>query len=165
MDVVKTLPILLALGVSHTAWAASTVPLSGSFRVDESGSATYSLPISLPKARGNVAPELAINYSSSGGEGLLGTGFALQASATISRCPQTLAQDGQTVGVDLTATDRFCLDGQRLIAVSGTYGADGTEYRKEIDDQSIIYSHGQAPGGGPLAFTVEQKNGDTLYFG
>ena len=35
--------------------------------------------------------------------------------------------------VNYDANDRFCMDGQRLIVTSGTYGADGSEYRTEIE--------------------------------
>ena len=31
----------------------------------------------------------------------------------------------------MTQHDRLCLDGSRLVAVSGSYGASGTEYRTE----------------------------------
>jgi RHS repeat-associated protein len=39
------------------------------------GLATYSVPIGLPKARGNVQPSLVLSYSSSGGAGIAGVGW------------------------------------------------------------------------------------------
>jgi hypothetical protein len=53
-----------------------------------------------------------------------------------------LAQDGVRGSINYDANDRFCLDGQRLVAISGTYGADGTEYRTEIESFSKVISRG-----------------------
>ena len=44
-------------------------------------------------------------------------------------------------GVNFDANDRFALDGQRLIAINGADGADGTEYRLEFDPTSRISSY------------------------
>ncbi|BFM12486.1 hypothetical protein R50072_26390 [Simiduia litorea] len=144
---------------------ASTVPLSGQFRVSEQGAATYTLPIPIPSARGGLQPQVSISYSSGGSGGPLGIGFQLSAGSAVTRCPSTIAQDGQIKGVELTANDRFCLDGQRLVLISGSYGANGSLYRKELDDFSIITALGQAAGGGPIAFSVSTKSGDTHYYG
>src|SRR6185437_6965474 len=60
----------------------------------------------------------------------------------ISRCPRTLAQDGVHGSVNYDANDRFCLDGQRLAVVSGTYGASGSKYRTEIESFQDITLNG-----------------------
>jgi len=95
-----------------------------------------------------MVPSLKLSYSSQNGNGILGMGWSLSGLLSIGRCAQSLAQDGQRGGITYnmtSATDRFCLDGQRLVAVSnGTYGADGMEYRTEIDAYSRIISHGTA---------------------
>ncbi|MCB0339137.1 MAG: VCBS repeat-containing protein, partial [Bdellovibrionales bacterium] len=84
----------------------------------------------------------------------------------ISRCPPNIAEDGMLLGIKFEPTDRFCLDGQKLAAVNGSYGSDGTEYRTKIETFSRIVSHGQYPGGnGPHYFTVELKNGLTYRYG
>lgn len=106
-----------------------------------------------------------MSYSSSGGDGYLGHGWSLQANSAISRCPQSFAQDGQLVGVSLTSSDKFCLDGQRLVLTAGNYGEANSTYSKEIDDASVVTALGQAEGGGPAAFKVETKSGETHYFG
>jgi hypothetical protein len=36
-------------------------------------------------------------------------------------------------GVNYDDNDRYCLDGQRLIAISGQNGKSGSEYRTEIE--------------------------------
>ncbi|MES9902292.1 MAG: SpvB/TcaC N-terminal domain-containing protein, partial [Sedimenticola sp.] len=167
----RRLPLsLLALAVTLGAVPAITVANTvagytpGEFSVDQSGSAGYTLPIGIPAGAAGMQPELSINYSSGGGNGLLGVGFSLGGFSSIHRCSATLVQDGFNRGVQLNDNDRFCLDGQRLIAVSGTNGAAGTEYRTELEGFSRIISHGQQ-GSGPAHWSVETKSGQTLEFG
>nr|VFK18896.1 MAG: virulence plasmid B protein [Candidatus Kentron sp. LPFa]VFK33459.1 MAG: virulence plasmid B protein [Candidatus Kentron sp. LPFa] len=103
-------------------------------------------------------------YNSNAGNGLLGVGFSLSGLSVITRCGQTIAQDGRKGGVYYDARDRFCLDGQRLIAISGADGGDGTEYRSELDGYSKIISNGQQ-GSGPQWWRVQTKSGQVMDFG
>src|SRR4029453_8494992 len=103
----------------------------GSFRVTERGAAEYRIPIQAPPALGSMEPRLALAYNSQAGNGLLGVGWNLEGLSAITRCPRTMAQDGVRGGVNHDANDRYCLDGQRLMVISGSYGADGAEYRTE----------------------------------
>ncbi len=50
---------------------------AGEFRVDESGSATYSIPLYTVPGTAGVAPQLSLSYSSQGGYGPLGMGWSL----------------------------------------------------------------------------------------
>jgi hypothetical protein len=43
------------------------------------------------------------------------------------RCGTSLTRDGFIDDVDFDENDQFCLDGQRLVAVSGVYGAHGAD--------------------------------------
>ncbi len=138
--------------------------LPGSFAVTEGGAATYEIPIEVPPGTAGVEPKLSLTYSSNGGNGLLGVGWALSGLSQISRCARTVATDGQHGGVNYDANDRFCLNGDRLVAISGTYGADGTEYRTQSEGFSRIISHGTA-GNGPASFTVWTKAGLKMAFG
>ena len=137
---------------------------AGALAVDASGSASYSIPIAVPPGVAGMQPDLSLTYSSMADNGTLGVGWSLGGLSIIHRCPRTLAQDNVAGGVKFDADDRFCLDGQRLIAISGAYGADGTEYRTEIDSFSRVISHGTA-GSGPAYFTVETKAGQTMEYG
>ncbi|MEE8339534.1 MAG: putative Ig domain-containing protein, partial [Xanthomonadales bacterium] len=139
---------------------------AGAFRVDESGSATFTVPIFTAPGSGGVAPQISLNYSSQGGNSILGVGGSLGGLSAITRCGQTLEQDGpgRVQGISLSATDRFCLDGQRLVAVSGVYGANGTQYRTEIDGMAKVVSSGTA-GAGPAYFTVWRKDGSVTKYG
>nr|VFK48536.1 MAG: virulence plasmid B protein [Candidatus Kentron sp. TC] len=115
----------------------------------EQGAAIYTIPIKVPPGAAGMRPDLAITYNSNGGNGLLGVGFSLSGLSTITRCGKTIAQDGAWGGVYYDSRDRFCLNGQRLIAISGADGGNGAEYRTEIDGYSriiILWATGQRSG-------------------
>jgi hypothetical protein len=143
---------------------AQTMSLPGNFGVSASGAAAYTIPIVVPPGTSSMAPSLELAYSSEGANGLLGMGWSLGGLPTMGRCPQTFAQDGVRGAVKFDVNDRFCLDGQRLIAISGSYGADGTEYRTEIESFNRVISHGTA-GNGPAWFEVRTKSGQVIEFG
>ena len=155
-----------ALALAVPGARAETVAgvTAGALSVESSGAARYVVPIDVPPGVAGMEPDLSLVYNSGGGNGLLGVGWSLGGLSVIHRCARTLAQDGVNGGVNLDAGDRFCLDGQRLIAVSGAYGADGTEYRTEIDGFARIISYGSA-GTGPESFTVETRSRRILEYG
>jgi RHS repeat-associated protein len=82
----------------------------------------------------------------------------------IMRCPRTLAQDGIHGGANYDANDRFCLNGQRLVAISGTYGVSGSEYRTEIESFTRIILHNDAVTATSW-FEVRTKGGQRLEYG
>ena len=108
--------------------------------------------IQLPPNVGGVQPSLALSYDSSAGNGLLGQGWALSGLSAISRCPTTLERDGFIDGVDFDSNDQFCLDGQRLVHISGSL------YRTELDDFSVI-------NGGLNGFVIQTASGLTMSYG
>jgi RHS repeat-associated protein len=138
--------------------------LSGLSGVSPDGAATYSMPLWVPAGRAGLQPELALQYDSDQGNGILGLGWGLSGLSRISRCGKTVAQDGVSAPVTFTHADVFCLDGQRLVAVSGAYGASNTEYRTEQDSFSRIVSL-DADASGPTSFRVYRKNGQVLTYG
>lgn len=138
--------------------------IGGQFRVDESGSATYSVPINLPQGTAGVTPQVSLNYSSGAGVSLLGKGWSLSANSGISRCRQTLSQDNQVKPITWDSTDRFCLDGQRLMLISGTYGDANSTYKTEADSFVKVTAMGKVSDGSGY-FTVTAKDGSTTYYG
>ncbi|MDR3483170.1 MAG: Ig-like domain repeat protein [Burkholderiaceae bacterium] len=139
--------------------------LLGSLGVDQNGAATYSIPIAVPPGTNGMAPQLALNYSSLAGNGIAGYGWSLSvgSSARIHRCVRTIAQDTYAGPINLNSSDALCLDGNRLLLVSGTYGQVNAIYRTELDNFARIT---QISGlNGQPAFTVETKAGQTMYFG
>ena len=143
---------------------AQTMATAGVAGVSPGGAATYAVPLAVPPGIAGLSPKLSLQYSSQGGNGLLGVGWSLSGLSAITRCPMTRATDGSPSGVNYTASDRFCMDGQRLVVSSGTYGASGATYRTELDSLSLVTSNGTA-GAGPASFTVKTKAGLTLQYG
>jgi RHS repeat-associated protein len=135
---------------------------AGSFEVGAAGNAQYSVPITVPPGAGGIEPKLAIRYDAHGGDGHLGLRFSLAGLSSITRCPGTFSQDGSAVPVRFTSTDRYCLDGQRLVSFQN--GAVGAEYRTEIESFQRIRSVG-GTAGNPDHFVVQTKSGLTMTFG
>ncbi len=157
--------LITGLAVSATAWGDAVGRLNGTFGVSPRGAATYQVSISVPPGVNGLQPNIAITYNSQGSDGPLGWGWSLSGFSRIDRCGKTWALDGQRTGVMFTSQDRFCLDGQPLVMVTGSsYGADGTEYRKELHNHEKIIAHGTA-GSGPNHFEVKQPNGLTYWYG
>lgn len=137
----------------------------GDFKVSSSGAATYNIPIIIPPGTNGMAPKLSLVYDSQKSNGLLGMGWAIDGLPTIQRCPRTKAQDNFVGGVNFDANDRFCLQGQRLIVVNNMAdGANGAEYRTELDTFVRVFSYGTA-GSGPAYFVVKNNAGETMEFG
>ncbi|WP_282611232.1 FG-GAP-like repeat-containing protein, partial [Pelagibius sp. Alg239-R121] len=155
---------LLIGGASASAQTTVAGVTPGAIAVDESGSANYSIPLSVPPGVAGMAPSLSLIYGSRGDNGILGVGWSLGGLSVIHRCGKTTAQDDVISGVDYSANDRFCLDGQRLVATDGTYGADGTVYSTELASFSKIVSYGTA-GNGPAHFKVWTKSGQIMTYG
>ncbi|MDQ7048345.1 MAG: FG-GAP-like repeat-containing protein [Enterobacterales bacterium] len=123
------------------------------------GAASYQFPIRLPPGRAGMAPSVSLSYSSRGGNSAVGVGWSLRAGSAISRCGQIEATDGATIGVTYsTSSDKFCLEGQRLILVSGLYGQPGAEYRTEQDSFANITQTSQG-------FQVALANGNINEYG
>ena len=152
------------IGTWATPLLAGPMDSGGQFTVSESGAATYALPITVPPGTAGMEPKLALTYNSQGGNGLLGVGWSLSGLSAITRCPRTTAQDGAKGGVNFDANDRFCLDGQRLMLVSGVYGAAGSEYRTERDSFSKIVAN-DGTTGDPTWFKVWTKSGQVIEYG
>lgn len=162
------LSAVLVLAVSQLVLmegaSAGPMSLEGQFAVSEGGASTFSIPINLAPGTGGVDPKLEIVYNSQGANGALGVGWSLSGLASVTRCAQTVAQDKTKGTINFDANDRFCLDGQRLVAIKGVYGATGTEYRLERDIFSKIISYGVA-GSGPAYFKLWTKSGLTVELG
>ncbi|WP_026714000.1 RHS repeat-associated core domain-containing protein [Flavobacterium daejeonense] len=140
----------------------------GQLSVSLSGGATYNIPITVPLGINGVVPQVSLVYNSQGGNGMAGYGWNIAGVSKITRIPATKFYDGTIDGVDFDNLDRFALDGQRLIAKSGTYGASGTVYETESFSNLKITSFGVHPSGsnyGPSYFLVEYPDGSKAYYG
>jgi Salmonella virulence plasmid 65kDa B protein len=164
LSLLSVLLILLFGLIQPAAAAAPAMSVPGRPAVSQTGAFTYSIPIVVPPGTAGMAPSLSLNYSSQAGDGFMGLGWSLGGLSTITHCPRTVAEDTVHGGVNYDANDRFCLDGQRLILISGTYGADSSQYQTEIDSFRKIIAHGTA-GNGPSWFEVHLKTGQVLQYG
>lgn len=129
------------------------------------GAATYEIPIIVPPGRRGMQPALSLGYSSRSGNGIAGMGWSLSGLSSLHRCPMTLAQDGQIRAVQLDAQDKLCLDGQRLIATSGTYGTAGATYGTELESFVRVTQFGGDLGAASTYFKVERKSGEIAWYG
>jgi len=136
----------------------------GNFNVSSSGSASYSIPLNLPKGSGNATPSLSLNYNSGGSNGLLGKGWSFGGTQSITRCGQDFLHDDAQTGISWTSEDRLCLNGSRLILLEGTYGSSNAVYTSEIESHFKITTNGSINNAN-TSFTMESDDGSTTYFG
>lgn len=175
---------ILARSVSH-GWgvylascllAAIAIPgraeppmlMAGSHAISSTGAANYDIPIAVPPGLQGIEPKLFLSYNSQDPNQIAGVGWSLKGLSSVTRCPQTRPQDNALTAVNYTATDRYCLDGKRLMAVSGVEGGDGAEYRTEVDTLQQVKSFGRvgaSPAYGPAQFTVKTKDGLVMEYG
>ena len=102
-----------------------------------------------------MQPSFALTYNSRSGNGIAGLGWSLSGASSIHRCPKTVAQDGSSGAVVFDGTDRLCLDGQRLVATSGSYGLAGTTYRTEVDTFAKVTQNGASLARGAAASSMD----------
>ena len=136
----------------------------GSASVSDSGEGSYSIPITAPPGTHGMTASLALVYGHRNGSTLLGAGWSIGGLSVISRCPMIYASNGQVRNVRNDYSDRFCLDGNKLRLVTGTYGNAGATYQTEIETFSRVTSYGVA-GNGPTHFIVERKDGLIYEYG
>src|SRR5205814_6128225 len=136
---------------------AGVVP--GDFEVSANGDSTYTIQIEVPPGINEVEPDLSLVYSSHAGNGRLGVGWQLQGLSAIVRCDATPAVDRFRGTVSYGPTDRYCLDGQRLINVSGAYGSPSSLYHTELETWRQVRASQETCGSGPGSFTVGDQVG------
>ncbi|KZN66357.1 hypothetical protein N481_24485, partial [Pseudoalteromonas luteoviolacea S4047-1] len=145
----------------------SLATTSGSFRVNEQGAATYSIPLPLPKGIAGVTPEVALTYNSQSGPSSVAFGWQLSAGSSITRCRQTKLHDGkfEAIKPGIAGHDRYCLDGSRLILTNDVIeGEIGAQYRSELDSQIRVVV--EAPElSGTKQFAVYGKDGSKRIYG
>ncbi|MBF1801156.1 RHS repeat-associated core domain-containing protein [Alloalcanivorax profundimaris] len=122
------------------------------------GQAHFSIPIQVASGGSGVTPSVSLNYSSDAEYGQAGMGFQISGLSAVRRCGHKNLQDGYTQGVDGSNEDLACLDGVRLVLVSGSYWESGSIYRLEKEDSSrIVFENG--------GFTQYRKDGDLYKYG
>ena len=152
------------LGAQQTANSAGTTP--GSLSVSLTGAATYSVPIEVPKGTKGVQPNLALSYSSQGGNGLAGWGWNVSGLSTITRVGATQIHNGFIDPVDFDDNDQYALDGQRLVLVSGNHGKRGAIYATEnFSNLKIVCTAASSYNVNPSQFKVFYPDGSIATYG
>ncbi len=155
--------LIFTLFFSSHSYSSVVGNLSGEVSVS-SGTTNYQLPIPLPPGAHEFSPSVSVTYSQQSGPGILGLGFSLSASSSISRCTPNVKQDGFFAGVEYSDLTRFCHDGKRLLAVDGDNAKVGTEYRVRSGNDNVHY---QSVGGSnyePEKWIVKSPDGRLLTF-
>lgn len=142
------------------------VRLPGQLTVGDDGSANFELPISVPEGRLGVQPELAIRYSSRGGNGWLGPGWSLTGLSRITPCRHSINFDGYNRAVQLNPDsdpDPYCLDGSRLVPAEATDAApspcSGAKSYRTVPDSFRNVLACTTNGNSPNAWYVYSKDG------
>jgi len=163
--------------------------IQADFKVTESGAATYNIKIYTPPGTAGVAPQVSLVYSSQGGNGVMGKGWSISGTSGISRCrasreagdsnPGGVPGDVDAGPVNFSSSDKFCLDGQRLLDVTGktdnptltnsckvVAGAlKVMSLRTEIESFQRVCAYIFNEANGPRFFTVERKDGSISWYG
>ncbi|MFN8208751.1 MAG: FG-GAP-like repeat-containing protein [Bacteroidales bacterium] len=160
--VARVLPSVAGSGYAFTEQTEnSSLPVNTSYpvgsigggsSVSPSGAASYAIPIDLPPGRHGLQPSLSIAYNSMGGDGMLGLGWDLSGSSSITRCGYDYYHEGMVYPVNLTSSDSLMLDGNRLIRIgTGIYRTENETFSKI----TAISNY----------FKVETKDGLILWYG
>ena len=140
------------------------IKLDYEFAVAPDGRATMHMPLWVPSGRAGMQPDLALDYDSRTGNGLLGVGWDISSRSAIVRVRRNHFHDGRAEPVAFGAEDPFEIDGMRLVLISGVHGKDGAEYRTFPDLHARIVLH--APDAlGPTSFTLYDADGRILTYG
>ncbi|MDO5654582.1 MAG: RHS repeat-associated core domain-containing protein [Flavobacteriaceae bacterium] len=89
--------------------------INGELNVNSQGALTYMVPIEAFKGVNEFQPNIALGYSSDGGNGQAGYGWNIIGLSSITRGGKTKEIDGVYEGVQFDGNDPYYLDGQRLI--------------------------------------------------
>jgi RHS repeat-associated protein len=131
---------------------------NGEIDVDNGGQLQYNLAIAIPPGIKSVAPQINLNYSSSSGNGIAGYGWHISGLPKITREGKNIEKDGIVEGVQLSKSDFFSLNGQRLILKSGEYGGNA-EYKTDVFSNTKITSNNNG-----ATFEVTLENGSTFIY-
>lgn len=137
-------PETLTLPATPVITATTVGYLPAKWDVTPQGQFVYTIPLDVPAGRAGMQPELALTYSSAGGNGLAGVGWALAGLSEIAPCPRTMIADGHIDGVDYDKSepeatrDVNCLDGRRLVDLgNGELRTEQESYAKIVYASSV----------------------------
>jgi len=123
--------------MNSTMTTPDVIPtINGELNVNGQGALVYTIPIEVFKGVNSFQPNLALAYSSDGGNGQAGYGWNIVGLSVITQGGKSKHIDGIYEGPQFDGTDPYYLDGQRLIQV-GTSADYQTERFSHIKIRKI----------------------------
>ena len=164
ISIVTIISLLFApVQAQNTSLPVGAIP--GNADVTSMGAATYNIPIEVVPGTQGIQPDLSVMYNSMTNIGILGSKWDLCGLSAITRVGQNLFLDERSTSVTMNYSDRFSLDGNRLVCNNPLYyGSNGTLYQTEFEDFSKVYSYGTV-GSGPEYFKVFREDGSVAEYG
>ena len=139
--------------------------IEGNLQVSPLGSVSYTIPIEVVPGSSGFQPSLSVSYNSLAETGILGTKWSLNGLSVISRTGQTAYHDGKHSNVCLDTSDRFSMDGMRLMRIgNGSYIANNAQYAPEIENYTRITAV-SVTNGQPNYFSATTEDGTILQYG
>lgn len=164
---------------SADVYSDSVGATPATYRTDESGAATYSVPIYVPPGTAGLVPSLSLQYNNRALNGPLGPGWTLGGLSAIARCKKaTEYGDGAgpfpSVNFDGVAADQaYCLDGARLLDLNtgsgncpaGQSGDTAHEFGLELDPATRVCGYAKSGITGYAYWLVQPKDGSYRVYG
>ena len=150
------------------------------FRVDESGASTYSVPLYIPPGTAGLAPSISLEYNTRASNGPLGPGWAIGGLSAIAKCKKaTEYGDGAGpfpgINFDNVAADQaYCIDGARLLDLNsgagncpaGLTNDTAHEFGLELDPATRVCGYTKPSGTTGYAYWyVSPKDGSSRIYG
>jgi hypothetical protein len=132
--------------------------------VDAAGALQARVAIVAPEGRLGATPHPMLSYRSGNSDGSLGVGWSLAGFSRLSRCAPTAAFGEERRDLRFDSSDPLCLDGRRLVLVSGTHGEVDADYRIEggLERARILSGSFGSPN---MLVEVIQPDASRIFFG
>ncbi len=128
--------------------------------VSATGGLTYTVPIQLAPGRSALPVNVGMVYSSQGGPGYMGFGWALSGLSMIGEVSANIYYNTKTEPLKLSKTGQFTLDGMKLVKLSEN--STQIEYQSE---QGNIKAVASLSGNTIKYFNISYPNGVTAIYG
>lgn len=133
-------------------------------QVGSAGSLSWSMPLATVDGPAGLNVGLGLAGAAEGSEGLVGVGARLTGLSAIHRCAKNEALEAHNRAFEWLAWDHpywqdsICVDGERLIRLSGEYGTVDSQYTT-LTESGDIYTLKGAPMTDPGAYFVAHRRG------
>ena len=139
--------------------------IEGDLLVSPMGNVSCTIPIDVVPGPNGFQPALSVSYNSLVETGILGAKWSLNGISVIGRAGQTVYHDGKHSNVCLDTSDRFSLDGMRLMRIgNGSYIANNTRYAPEIENYTRVTAV-SVTNGQPNYFSATTEDGTIIQYG